>query len=155
MINKENNNYEIEELLFSKISKTKLGAITDVSDQFVMLELKGEKIFDLLSMGCPFDFNTFKTKKGAVTQTLLLKTLKLRKEWNFKIVLLLCLKKNRVEKNETPNLPLFTTKSVRFVLSSTNSTEFKLKDSLRTKCFGYIYFERIFFLTNSRFSKSV
>ena len=72
VVNKENNNYEIEELLFSKISKTKLGAITDVSDQFVMLELKGEKIFDLLSMGCPFDFNTFKTKKGAVTQTLLL-----------------------------------------------------------------------------------
>ena len=70
--NKENNNYEIEELLFDKISKTKLGAVTDVSDQFVMLELKGKKIFDLLSRGCPFDFNTFKTKKGAVAQTLLL-----------------------------------------------------------------------------------
>ena len=65
-------NYEIEELLFDKISKPKLGAVTDVSDQFVMLELKGKKIFDLLSRGCPFDFNTFKTKKGAVAQTLLL-----------------------------------------------------------------------------------
>ena len=71
-IDSENNNYEIEELLFNKISKTKLGAVTDVSDQFVMLELKGEKIFDLLSTGCPFNFNDFKTKKGAVTQTLLL-----------------------------------------------------------------------------------
>ena len=71
-VNKENNNYEIEELLFNKISKTKLGAVTDVSDQFVMLELKGEKIFDLLNTGCPFNFNEFKTKKGAVTQTLLL-----------------------------------------------------------------------------------
>jgi len=71
-INKENNSYEIEELLFNKISKTKLGAVTDVSDQFVMLDLKGEKIFDLLSTGCPFDFNEFKTKKGAVAQTLLL-----------------------------------------------------------------------------------
>ena len=30
-IDKENNNYEIEELLFSKISKTNLGAITDVT----------------------------------------------------------------------------------------------------------------------------
>ena len=70
-INKENNNYEIEELLFNKISKTSLGAITDVSDQFVLINLKGEKIFDLLSTGCPFNFNDFKTKKGAVSQTLL------------------------------------------------------------------------------------
>ena len=37
-----------------------------------MLDLKGEKIFDLLSMGCPFNFNEFKEKKGAVAQTLLL-----------------------------------------------------------------------------------
>ena len=70
-VDRENNNYKIEELLFNKISKTKLGAVTDVSDQFVMFNLKGEKIFDLLSTGCPFDFNKFKTKKGAVTQTLL------------------------------------------------------------------------------------
>ena len=71
-IDKENNTYKIEELLFNKISKTKLGAVTDVSDQFVMLALKGEKIFDLLGAGCPFNFNNFKTKKGAVAQTLLL-----------------------------------------------------------------------------------
>ena len=70
-IDRENNKYEIEELLFNKISKTNLGAITDVSDQFVLLDLKGEKIFDLLSTGCPFNFDNFKTKKGAVTQTLL------------------------------------------------------------------------------------
>ena len=71
-VDKTNNRYEIEELLFNKISKTKLGAITDVSDQFVMLNLKGEKIFELLSAGCPFNFNAFKTKKGGVAQTLLL-----------------------------------------------------------------------------------
>jgi sarcosine oxidase subunit gamma len=71
-IDKENNTYKIEELLFNKISKTKLGAVTDVSDQFVMLDLKGDKIFDLLSTGCPFNFNEFKTKKGAVAQTLLI-----------------------------------------------------------------------------------
>ena len=70
-IDKENNNYDIEEILFNKISKNNLGAITDVSDQFVLLNIKGEKIFDLLSTGCPFNFNNFKTKKGAVTQTLL------------------------------------------------------------------------------------
>jgi len=71
-VDKEYNSYEIEKLLFNKISQTKLGAITDVSDQFVMLNLKGEKIFDLLSMGCPFNFNEFKKKEGAVTQTILL-----------------------------------------------------------------------------------
>ena len=69
-IDKENNNYEIEELLYNKISKTNLGAITDVSDQFVLINLNGEKIFDLLSAGCPFNFDDFKKKKGAVTQTL-------------------------------------------------------------------------------------
>tara|TARA_B110000196_G_scaffold25853_1_gene19742 strand:+ start:344 stop:907 length:564 start_codon:yes stop_codon:yes gene_type:complete len=69
---KENNNYQIEEILFNKISKTNLGAITDVSDQFVMINLTGEKIFDLLSAGCPFNFNQFKDKKITVVQTLLL-----------------------------------------------------------------------------------
>ena len=71
IIDKENNSYEIEELLFNKISKTNLGAVTDVSDQFVLINLGGEKVFDLLSSGCAFDFNEFKKKKGAVAQTLL------------------------------------------------------------------------------------
>ncbi|MDC1159677.1 sarcosine oxidase subunit gamma family protein [Candidatus Pelagibacter sp.] len=70
-VSKDNNKYEIEELLFNKISKTSLGAITDVSDQFVLINLNGDKVFDLLSTGCPFNFNEFKVKKGAVTQTLL------------------------------------------------------------------------------------
>jgi sarcosine oxidase, subunit gamma len=70
-VNKENNNYEIEKLLFNKISKTNLGAITDVSDQFVLINLNGKKVFDLLSTGCPFNFNDFKAKKGSVVQTLL------------------------------------------------------------------------------------
>ena len=72
IINNDNNNYEIEELLFNKISKTNLGAVTDVSDQFVMINLSGEKVFDLLSTGCPFNFNKFKEKKGAVAQTVIL-----------------------------------------------------------------------------------
>ena len=73
IINKENNSYEIEELLFNKVSKTNLGSVTDVSDQFVMINLNGEKIFDLLSTGCPFDFTDFRLKVGSVTQTLLAK----------------------------------------------------------------------------------
>ena len=71
LVDKENNNYEIEELLFNKISKTNLGSVTDVSDQFVLINLEGESVFDILSSGCAFNFNEFMQKKGAVTQTLL------------------------------------------------------------------------------------
>ncbi len=71
IIDKENNNYEIGDLLFNKISKTNLGAVTDVSDQFVLINLEGEKVFDLLSSGCPMNFNKFKEKEGTVAQTLL------------------------------------------------------------------------------------
>ena len=73
IIDKENNNYPIEEALFNKISKTNLGAIIDVTDQFVMINLKGNKIFDLFQTGSPFNFNEFQNKKGAVAQTILLK----------------------------------------------------------------------------------
>ena len=71
IINKEDNKYEIKELLFNKISKANLGAVTDVSDQFVLINLEGEKVFDLLSFGCPMNFNEFKEKIGVVAQTLL------------------------------------------------------------------------------------
>ena len=71
IIDNDNNHYEIEELLFNKISKTNLGAVINISDQFVMINLSGDKIFDLLSTGCPFDFSDFSSKVGSVTQTLL------------------------------------------------------------------------------------
>ena len=71
IVDVENNNYEIEDLLFNKISKTNLGSVTDVTDQFVLLEFKGEKIYELFASGCPFNFNEFKEKKGSCTQTLL------------------------------------------------------------------------------------
>ena len=48
-----------------------MGAITDVTDQFIMIKMKGSQIYDLFSNGCPYNFNDFKNKKGAVTQTLL------------------------------------------------------------------------------------
>ena len=40
-VDKNTNNYETEELLNNNISKLNLGAITDVTDQFVMINLKG------------------------------------------------------------------------------------------------------------------
>jgi sarcosine oxidase subunit gamma len=68
---KEINTYQLNDILFNNISKKTLGAVTDVTDQFVQLEIKGDKIYDLFSSGCPFNFNEFKEKIGSTTQTLL------------------------------------------------------------------------------------
>ena len=57
--------------LYNEISKLNYGAITDVSNQWVCFNLKGDKIYDLLSAGSPFNFNEFKINKNKVTQTLL------------------------------------------------------------------------------------
>ena len=70
-VDKNTNNYETEELLNNKISKLNLGAVTDVTDQYVMINLKGNKIYELFQTGSPFNFNDFQSKKGAVTQTIL------------------------------------------------------------------------------------
>ena len=70
-VSENSNIYETEELLNNNISKLNLGAITDVTDQFVMINLKGNKIFELFQTGSPFNFNNFQSKKGAVTQTIL------------------------------------------------------------------------------------
>ena len=71
MINKDTNTYNIEDKLINNISKFDLGAVTDVSDQFVMINIKGDKIYDLFTTGSPFNFNEFKNKKGSVIQTIL------------------------------------------------------------------------------------
>jgi sarcosine oxidase subunit gamma len=70
-IREDTNTYDVEDNLISNISKTKFGAITDVSDQFVMINIKGSKVFDLFASGSPFNFNEFKNKKGSVVQTIL------------------------------------------------------------------------------------
>jgi sarcosine oxidase subunit gamma len=70
-MNKDLNDYETEKLLQNNISKINLGAVTDVTDQFVMINLKGNKIYELFQSGSPFNFNNFKYKKGATTQTIL------------------------------------------------------------------------------------
>ena len=70
-INSTNDNYKLENDLFNEISKMNYGSVTNVTDQWVMINLKGYKVFELLSSGCPFNFNDFKNTKGAVTQTLI------------------------------------------------------------------------------------
>ena len=72
-LNFESNDYETDNLLNKSISKPNLGAVTDVTDQFVLINIKGDKIFDLFETGSPFNFNQFRNKKGSVTQTILAK----------------------------------------------------------------------------------
>ena len=71
IISEETNTYKVEDNLINNISKAKLGAVTDVSDQFVLINIKGSKVFDLFATGSPFNFNEFKDKKGSVIQTIL------------------------------------------------------------------------------------
>ena len=69
----DSNDYQTENLLNKSICKTNLGAVTDVTDQFVLINLKGDKIYELFETGSPFNFNDFRKKKGSVTQTILAK----------------------------------------------------------------------------------
>ena len=59
------------ENLFNEISKLNQGAVTNVSDHWIMFNLKGNKIYDLLSKSCPYNFNDFKKKNGSVVQTII------------------------------------------------------------------------------------
>ena len=61
----------IEENLFKNISNLNQGAVTNVTDHWVMINLKGSKIYDLLSKSSPYDYKNFKQRKGSVIQTLL------------------------------------------------------------------------------------
>ena len=64
-----NDQIELENNLFNEISKLNQGAVTNVSDHWITINLKGSKIFDLLSKSCPFNFKDFNKKKGSVVQT--------------------------------------------------------------------------------------
>ena len=67
----DNNRYEIEEILYNNISKKSFGSVSDVTDQFVMINFNGTKIFELFSFGTPCDFSEFKEKKGSTAETIL------------------------------------------------------------------------------------
>ena len=69
----DSNDYQTANLLNKSVCKTNLGAIIDVTDQFVLINLKGDKIYELFETGSPFNFNDFRKKKGSVTQTILAK----------------------------------------------------------------------------------
>ena len=66
----ENKNINIFNNLYKDISSLNFGSITDVSSQFICINIKGENIFDLLSSSSPFNFEKFKENVGSSTQTL-------------------------------------------------------------------------------------
>ena len=70
-VDKESNDYELEKLLFKDISKTNLGAVTNVSDHYTIFNLRGSNIFEVLSKGSPFDFNSENFGDNKVVQTIL------------------------------------------------------------------------------------
>ena len=70
-ITKNSNDYELEKILFNDISKTNLGAVTNVSDQYTIFNLTGSNIIEILSKGCPFDFNSVSFGNNKVVQTIL------------------------------------------------------------------------------------
>ena len=70
-IAKETNTYELEQVLFDNISKTNLGAITNVTDHFTIFKLSGSNIFEIFSKGCPFDFDSEVFGDNKVVQTIL------------------------------------------------------------------------------------
>ncbi len=70
-IAKDTNTYELEQMLFDNISKSNLGAITNVTDHFTIFKLSGSNIFEILSKGCPFDFSSDGFGNKKVVQTIL------------------------------------------------------------------------------------
>ena len=64
-------NKEIFDRVFKEISSLNYGAVTNVSDQWVCINISGDKLYELLSMSCPFDFSKFKDTKGSTTQTII------------------------------------------------------------------------------------
>ncbi len=71
LVTKDNNDYEIEQALFDGISKTNLGSVTNVTDHYTIFKLTGSNIFEILSKGCPFNFNSDNFGDDKVVQTVL------------------------------------------------------------------------------------
>ena len=62
-------NYKLEDNLYNEVSKLNYGSITNVSEHWIMINMKGDKVYELLSSSCHYNFNEFKNVKGSVVQT--------------------------------------------------------------------------------------
>ena len=67
---KNDNEKVIFNKLYTEISKVNYGSVTDISDQWICINLKGSKIYDILSTGCSFNFDKFLKTDGLTTQTI-------------------------------------------------------------------------------------
>ena len=56
--------------LYSEISKVNYGSVTDISDQWICINLKGSKIYDILSTGCSFNFDQYLKTDGLTKKTI-------------------------------------------------------------------------------------
>jgi len=65
--NKENNDYELENILFEAISKNNLGAVTNITDQFTIFSLVGSNALQVLSKSSPFNFDKLPNNFSAQT----------------------------------------------------------------------------------------
>ena len=68
-VEENGNSFELENILYENVSKKDLGAVTNVTDQFTILSLKGSNINEILSKSSPFNFDTLVDNSS--TQTLL------------------------------------------------------------------------------------
>ena len=68
-VEENGNSFELENILYENVSKKDLGAVTNVTDQFTILSLKGSNINEILSKSSPFNFDTLLDNSS--TQTLL------------------------------------------------------------------------------------
>ena len=64
---KENNDHQLENILFETISKNNLGAVTNITDQFTIFSLVGSNSLEILSKSSPFDFDTLPNNFSAQT----------------------------------------------------------------------------------------
>jgi sarcosine oxidase subunit gamma len=64
---KENNDYQLENILYETISKNNLGAVTNITDQFTIFSLVGSDSLEILSKSSPFNFDTLPNNFSAQT----------------------------------------------------------------------------------------
>ncbi|HJM78743.1 MAG TPA: sarcosine oxidase subunit gamma family protein [Candidatus Pelagibacter bacterium] len=67
---KSNDYDKLESELVNSISKLNYGSVTNVTDHWVMINLKGDNVYELLAGSCPFNFTSFKSNKRSVVQTI-------------------------------------------------------------------------------------
>ena len=66
-IEENGSTFELENILYENISKKNLGAVTNVTDKFIIFSLKGSNIYEILSKSSPLDFDTLLDNTSAQT----------------------------------------------------------------------------------------